>query len=179
MENSSEPLSPEKNYLLVADAFFDSFFEESTCSVYGWGPVQVYPPYTDILKQDTPSNAVYFLKQGLVKVTWVDRIGREVIAGLRRQLWIIGAPAVLLDKQYSFTVSTMTQCALRCISAKNFLNLVKTHTEFSFHLIRMLSREIFNQGKKLVMLGCLPARTELPKDKPLVRSAFFIVFNTV
>lgn len=140
-----------------ADAFFDSFFSESTCSVYGWGPVQIYPAHIEVLKQDTPSTAVYFLHQGLVKLTWIDQAGREVIAGLRSQQWIIGAPSVLLDKPYSFTITTLIQCALRCISAKHFLHLVKTHTEFSLHLMRMLSQEIFNHAKKSVMLGCLPA----------------------
>jgi len=152
---SSAPLFSEGNHLR-SDAFFDSFFTESTCSVYGWGPIQIYPANTKILQQDTPSNAVYFLNQGLVKLTWIDQAGHEVIAGLRRQQWIIGAPSVLLDKPYSFSITTLIQCSLRCISANNFLHLLKINSEFSFHMLRMLSQEIFNHAKKLVILGCIP-----------------------
>jgi CRP/FNR family transcriptional regulator, cyclic AMP receptor protein len=152
---SSFPLFSENNHLR-SDVFFDSFFIESTCGIYGWGPLQIYPAHTEILRQDTPSNAVYFLNQGLVKLTWVDHAGHEVIAGLRRQQWIIGAPSVILDKPYSFTITTLIQCSLRCISANNFLHLVKINSEFSFHMLRMLSQEIFNHAKQLVMLGCIP-----------------------
>ena len=152
---SSFPLFSEKNHLR-SDVFFDSFFIESTCGIYGWGPIQIYPAHTEILQQDTPSNAVYFLNQGLVKLTWVDQAGHEVIAGLRRQQWIIGAPSVILDKPYSFTITTLIQCSLRCISANNFLHLIKINSEFSFHMLRMLSQEIFNHAKQLVMLGCIP-----------------------
>jgi CRP-like cAMP-binding protein len=85
----------------------------------------------------------------------MDQNGREVIAGLRHQQWLIGAPSVLLGKTYSFTVTTLSDCTLRCISAKNFIHLVKTHTEFSFQLTRILCQEIINHGNRLVMLGCI------------------------
>jgi CRP/FNR family transcriptional regulator len=159
-KNSSAPVSSEDNHL-SSDVFLDSFFKEPNCSNYGWGPIQIYPAHIEILKQDTPSSAVYFIDQGLVKLTWMDQAGHEVIAGLRHQQWILGAASVLLDKPYTFSVTTLTQCALRCISAKNFLHLVRSHTEFTLQLMRMLCQEILRHGKKSVMLGCIPARDRL------------------
>lgn len=161
MKNSCSGLPDEKNDSSWLDAFLISFLEEPTCNIYGWGPVQIYPAHTEIIRQDTPSNAVYFLKSGDVKLTWADRDGHEVIAGLRHQNWLIGAPSVLLDKPYSFTITTLSQCALRCISAQNFLHLIKTNTDFSFHLMKLLSQEIFNHAKNLVSLGCAPAKERL------------------
>jgi CRP-like cAMP-binding protein len=143
------------------DSFLVSFLEEPTCSNYGWGPVQIYPSYTEIIRQDTSCNAVYFLKSGDVKLTWADQDGHEVIAGLRHQNWLIGAPSVVLGKPYSFTITTLTQCALRCISAQKFLDLVNANTDFSLHLMKLLSQEIFNHAKTLVTLGCVPARDRL------------------
>jgi CRP/FNR family transcriptional regulator len=139
----------------------ESFFEEPNCIVFGWGPLQLYPAHAEIIKQDTLSNAVYFIKSGSVKLTWMDGDGHEVIAGLRDQHWLIGAPAVLLGKPYSFTVTTLTPCSLRCISSGKFLELLRINDEFSMQVMRLLCREIFNHGKKLVMLGCAPARARL------------------
>jgi len=160
IKNLSNPLFSGSNNLDL-DTFCKSFFNEATCTAYGWGPLQTYPAHVEILHQDTPSNAVYFIHEGLVKLTWIDQDGHEVIAGIRRRFWIIGAPSVLLEKPYSFTISTLTQCAFRCISAKKFIHLVKNHTEFSFHVLRLLSQEIFNHARKLVMLGCIPSRDRL------------------
>ncbi len=143
------------------DSLFESFLSEPHCRIYGWGPPQTYPAHTEILRQDTSSNAVYFIEKGSVKLTWMDEEGHEVIAGLRHKHWIIGAPAVLLERPYSFTVTTLTECALRCISAQNFLYLVKTNKEFAQHLIRLLSQAIFSHGKSLVIMGCTSAKDRL------------------
>jgi CRP/FNR family cyclic AMP-dependent transcriptional regulator len=159
-KDSSVPFYSEANQL-ESTSFFDFFFSEANYNDYGWGPKQIYGAHTVILKQDTPANAVYFIHHGLVKLTWMDQSGHEVIAGLRHQQWLIGAPAVLLEKPYSFTVTTLSDCTLRCISAKNFLNLMKRDAEFSLQMIRILCQEIFNHGKKLVMLGCVPAKDRL------------------
>jgi len=161
MKNSCSGLPDERNDSSWLDSFLISFLEEPTCSFYGWGPVQIYPAYTEIIRQDTPSGAVYFLKSGQVKLTWADQEGHEVIAGLRHQNWLIGAPSVVLGKPYSFTITTLTECALRCISAEKFLHLIKTNTDFSFHLMKLLSQEIFNHARTLVTLGCLPVKERL------------------
>jgi len=142
MKNTCSGLPYENDTSTWLDSFLLSFLEEPTCSTYGWGPVQTYPAYTEIIRQDTLSHAVYFLKSGEVKLTWADQEGHEVIAGLRHQNWLIGAPSVLLGKPYSFTIATLTQCALRCISAEKFLHLV-------------------HSARTLVTLGCVPAKERL------------------
>lgn len=161
MENPSpNPLMKEEDHL-QSSAFFDSFFTERNCNTYGWGPLQTYPPYTEIIKQDDPSNAAYFIHEGIVKLSWIDQCGHEMIAGLRYRDWIIGAPSVLLKKSYSFTVTTLEKSVLRCISAKNFLYLVRTNPKFVIHILRILCQEYFTQGKKLGILGCVSGRDRL------------------
>jgi CRP/FNR family transcriptional regulator len=96
-----------------------------------------------------------------VKLSWINPDGNEVIAGLRHQNWLMGAPSVILGCPYSFTISTLTECTLRCISAQKFLELVNTNNEFSIHVMKVLSQEIFNHAKKLVMLSCVPSKKRL------------------
>ena len=114
-------------------------------------------------RQDTPAVAAYFIEHGIVKMSRIDHSGHEVLAALRRRHWIIGAPAVLLRKQYSFTDTTLTHCTLRCISAEAFMKLVQTDKDFNLQILSMLSKEIFTQGKNTVNLGCLPAVDRLKR----------------
>jgi CRP-like cAMP-binding protein len=158
--NAFSPFGSEETYPW-AESLYESFLSEPYGSAYGWGPTQTYPAHVEIFKQGTPSSAVYFIEKGSVKLTWMDEEGHEVIAGLRHRHWIVGAPAVLLRKAYSFTVTTLTPCVLRCISAQDFLHLVETNGEFSQHLIRLLSQAIFNHGRSLVMMGCTSAKERL------------------
>jgi len=153
----------QKNENLTAHSFFDSFFSGLNSNAAGWGLPQEHPAHTAIIQQDTPATAVYYVESGLLKLSRIDRTGHEVIAGLRRRHWLIGAPAVLLGKQYSFTITTLVPCRLRSISAEKLLNLVETDIHFSRELLSLLSQEIFIHGKNFVNLGCLPAKDRLKR----------------
>ena len=161
MKNDSFSVFGSEETYPWAESLFESFLREPHGRTYGWGPPQNYPAHTEILKQGSPSSAVYFIEKGSVKLTWIDEEGHEVIAGLRHKHWIVGAPPVLLGRPYSFTVTTLTPSVLRCISAQDFLRLVETNREFSQHLIRLLSQAIFNHSRSLVIMGCTSAKERL------------------
>ncbi len=145
------------------DVSFESFFAKCAFGAYGWSPPREYPALTEIIKQNTPASAVYFIEYGLVKLSHLETSGREVIAGLRRRNWIIGAPAVLLGRKYSFTGTALVDCKIRHISPERFLSLIETNREFSRHMLRMFSQEIYNYGKTFCNLGCLPAIDRLKR----------------
>ena len=130
-------------------------------NVHGWGPTQHYPANTEVFHQDTSANAVYLIERGLVKLTWVGPEGQELILGLRRRHWLTGTPAVLLQQRFAFTVTTLTPCSLRCISAERFLQLVNTDADFCRLLLRMLSNQILSDGMTIAALGCMPAKDRL------------------
>jgi CRP/FNR family transcriptional regulator len=142
-------------------AFFETFFGQADLSTNGWSPPREYPVLTEIFVQDTPAKAVYFIDYGLVKLSRSDSSGHEMIAGLRRRSWIIGAPAVLLGKQYSFTATALTDCRLRRIASGTFLGFIEKKPEFARQMLRMFSQEIFNYSKAFCSLGCLPAMDRL------------------
>jgi len=148
---------------VATDVTFESFFAEAAFSAFGWSPPREYPALTEIIQQDTPAREVYFVEYGLVKLSRMDPSGHEVIAGLRRRNWIIAAPAVLLGKKYSFTATTLVDCKIRHISSARFLNLIETNPDFSRHMLRMFSYEIFNYGKTFSNLATLPAIDRLKR----------------
>jgi len=153
--------SPNGSYVKT-DVSFESFFAKAAMAAYGWSPPREYPALTEIMQQDRPAKGVYFIEYGLVKMSRLET-GREVIAGLRRRNWILGAPAVLLGKKYSFTGTALVDCKIRHISPERFLNLIETNREFSRHMLRMFSQEIYNYGKTFCNLCCLPAIDRLKR----------------
>jgi CRP/FNR family transcriptional regulator len=143
------------------NVYFDSIFSSPGKVREWWGPPATYPKGVTLYRQDAPSTNVYFIERGLVKLTRIDEDGHEIIAGIRRRYWLVGAPAVLLKKQYSFNVTTLVECRLRVISADGFLRLVRNDEKFYMELTRILSQEIYEQAKMLISLGCMPARDRL------------------
>jgi len=144
------------------NGFFNFFFSnEQDRNQRRWLSAQAYPSGVEIFQQDTPSEVVYFIERGFVKLTKLESSGRQLIVGIRRKNWLMAAPSVILGKPYSTTAATLTRCYLRGISAEDFLYMVKTDAEFSSHILRMLSQEIVNQVNKLVTIGCMTAKERL------------------
>jgi CRP-like cAMP-binding protein len=141
---------------LADDALFSLFIKVKSDG-YDEGGIKAYPAQAEIFKQDTPSNRVFLIEQGLVKLVRIASNGSQVIIGLRRRPWLIGAPAVLLNKAYSFTAVTLIPSAIHAIPAKVFLKLATTNKQFSSHLHRLLSQEIFNHMRNVEAVSCMSA----------------------
>ena len=139
----------------------ESFFRDFENSAYKQFSVHTYPAYATVFHQDAPANAVYLAEHGVVKLVRVAPNGYHVIIGLRRRHWMIGAPAVLIEKPYSYTCITLVPSSLRIIPAKDFLDLANGSKEFSWYLLQIFSREIFNQMKKVEAMGCMSAQERL------------------
>jgi CRP/FNR family transcriptional regulator len=98
-----------------------------------------------------------------VKLSCLESGGRSVIISLRRSNWLLGAPATLLERPYAFTATTLSPCYLLTIPATTFLRLVEINKEFYWHLLRMLSKIIYDRGTKAIALGIMPAKERLKK----------------
>jgi CRP-like cAMP-binding protein len=123
----------------------------------------IYPAETELIQQHSLVNDIYFIEDGLIKLTSLDQTGHQINLGLRSQGWLLGAAAVLLQLPSPVAAATLTRCRLRRITAVTFLQLVKTDTQLSWHLHQMHGREVFEQIARMVEFGCLTARNRLAK----------------
>ncbi len=140
---------------------FESLFNNHESSVSSQGMVQAYPTQTVIFHQDTQPHAVYLIEHGMVKLVRIMENGQSTIIGLRRRHWLMGGPAVLLDTMYYATAITLTPTSVRCIPARDFLNLAKTNDDFSWYVHLLLSQEIVKQMKSMEARNCLPTRERM------------------
>ncbi len=144
-----------------SDGFFTTFFNHPQNHHHSCGRAQEWPAQSVIFTQDTPAVAVYLIEGGLVKLARVTSSGNQVIVGLRHRSWLMGAPAVFLDKLYSYTAIPVLPTVIRSIPRASFLELVKKDEQFSLQVHRLLSQNIFNQMNKMEETSYLSARKRL------------------
>ncbi|MCI0620741.1 MAG: Crp/Fnr family transcriptional regulator [Acidobacteria bacterium] len=101
------------------------------------------------------------IEAGVVKLVQRNVEGNETILGLRFPGWLLGAPAVFLDRPSPAAVVTLTRCYLRRIPVTQFMGLIHSNPEFSLFLHRTLSLEIFEQLAHSAGLAHQTARERL------------------
>lgn len=153
--------SPSGREDTQADVFFSSFFADPKNSPIYRNHVQLYQARAVIVKQETPADAVYLIEHGLVKLVRETSKGNKVIIGLRHHDWLIGAPTVLLDRPYNFTVVAVVPTLLRRIPKTEFLEHIRKNEQFSLHVQRLLSQQIFDQMKRIEAMKCISAENRL------------------
>ena len=149
------------NFHGQSEGFFTSFCNDLQNNHYFRGQSQLCPAQTVICRQDTPAEAVYLVEQGLVKLVRITPNGDQVIVGLRHRNWLIGAPSIFLDKEYSYTAITVLPTFLRSITKKNFLELVEKNVQFSLHVHRLLSENIYSQMRRIEETSFMHAQERL------------------
>jgi CRP/FNR family transcriptional regulator, cyclic AMP receptor protein len=119
---------------------------------------QTYPTATELFKQGSSAEEIYFIHQGLVKLVYLNSNGKEFLVGLRSSGWTLGVSSVLLEKPFPVSAITLTRCSLIRIPAKSFLQALETDYQLTQYILRVQSREFYDQVSTLVGLGCHSAR---------------------
>ncbi len=136
-------------------------------SAEGWreihqlAPPQTYCAATELFRQGFPQQAVYFIRRGLIKLLFLGSDGREAIVNLRGSGRLLGVASAVVRKPYDLTAVTVTRCEIQQIPIVNFLQLVKTDTQFSWDVLQMCSQNIITLNTRLSELAIIPARWRL------------------
>lgn len=115
----------------------------------------------ELFRQDSQVHDVFVLNRGLVKLIRVEEDGREMIVGLRSPDWILGAASAVSEGAHVVTAVSITDCYLRRISAKAFLEILRSDPQLSWRLHKMHSSEIREQFTRMSQLGNMSARHRL------------------
>lgn len=141
--------------------YFQSLFSAPDANLYGWSPLHVYSSGVELFRQYDPPTQIYFIERGIVKLSCAGPSGKEMIIGLRRRNWLLGVPQAIIDVVSSATATTLTRCAMRCISAGALVGQLRRDLTLSVELNRTLSREIRGDLEKITTLGCMSAPERL------------------
>jgi CRP-like cAMP-binding protein len=124
-------------------------------------PLMRWPAKTALCQQGDPPNHVFLLEEGIVSLNITQGNGREIIAGTRTPLWIIGARSAVLDRPLPATVKTIGLCSGRAIISETFGRLLNDHPALSDFIHWMDSKELDEQDEKLSSLASFTARQRL------------------
>lgn len=139
-----------------------------TCTLLPWSPddapcehcESVYPSGVELFQQGEKAVAVYFLRDGLIKLKRSEASGHEIVVDLRFSGSIVGAAATISRASHPFTAATVTKCTVGRLSSEEFLNLLDDRAG-SRRIAEMLSREVINQILRLSLVSSVPARLRL------------------
>ncbi len=120
-----------------------------------------YPAGVNLIKQGFPVQFIYVLMRGVVKLSFVEESGREIIANLRPSVCIVGADAALLQVPSLVTATTVTGCRIRQIPIARIMTLLQNNASLSFYMSCSIARESLTQTGAVIDMTSGNARQRL------------------
>lgn len=121
----------------------------------------LFPEGAELFQQGTLASQVHLVMSGLVKLTDLDKSGRESVVGIRQTNSFLGTTAALLGEPHAVGATTVTPCEIGSIESRKFRHLVRNDPELSWHLNICHSREIGGLVEHLRLWRILRARRRL------------------
>ena len=103
---------------------------------------QHYKKNTTLFHIDDPGNALFILKNGLVKITIEDQSGREIILRMLYPTDFFGEMSLIDDMPRSATVSTLEPSDAMLIYRDSFINLIEKNPKILLNMTVVLSRRL-------------------------------------
>jgi CRP/FNR family cyclic AMP-dependent transcriptional regulator len=100
-----------------------------------------YPKGTTLFMEGQPSNGVYILCQGKVKLSTSSKDGKIIILHIAEPGEVLGLNAAVSDAIHSATAEVIEPCQVNFIRNEDFLEFLRKNTEACFSALRQLSRD--------------------------------------
>ena len=100
-----------------------------------------YSKGSTLFSQGQPSNGVYMLCQGRVKLTACSKDGRSTILGVAEAGEVLGLGAAISDVVHQATGEAIEDCQVNFVAKRDFQRFLKNNPEAAFNAARQLSRD--------------------------------------
>jgi CRP-like cAMP-binding protein len=114
-------------------------------------PVAIAPG-TLMLEQGEPCKTVWLIRDGLVRLSYVNHEGRETTLGLRAAGWFGGAACLVMHTPNVCSVKAVTPCIVSRIPAEEFTHRLTQNARLMRHFISVLCLELIAQTSAQVRL---------------------------
>lgn len=121
------------------------------------GITRRYPRGSVLCREQQPSDAVFLLQAGRVKVSYLAPEGREVVLALRGPGDVIGELGVLDGAPRSATVTALDDVEAVVVPAARYRDLVASDADLSFRLLRLVIGRLRDSDRMLVEHGAYDA----------------------
>lgn len=112
-----------------------------------------YPKGKMLFVQGQPSNAVFMLCQGKVKLSTCSLSGKVMILGIAEPGEIVGLSAAVNRVEYEMTAEVLEQCQVNYVETTDLLHFFKEHPEAGLNAARQLGRNYQTAHHQICSLG--------------------------
>lgn len=119
------------------------------------------PRGAKVFQEDEPSNGVFVICTGQVKLSCTSKEGRTLILKIAMPGDVLGLGAVISGSRYEVTAETIEPTEIKSIRRDDFLSFIQKHGEASLHAAKALSGEYkaaFFDARRLALSGSAAGR---------------------
>jgi CRP/FNR family cyclic AMP-dependent transcriptional regulator len=119
------------------------------------------PRGAKVFHEDEPSNGVFVICTGQVKLSCTSKEGRTLILKIAMPGDVLGLGAVISGSRYEVTAETIERTEIKSIRRDDFLSFIGKHGEASLHAAKALSEEYkaaFFDARRLALSGSAAGR---------------------
>jgi CRP-like cAMP-binding protein len=116
-----------------------------------------------LFRAGTRARGAYLVRRGKVRLTLEGGTGLYP-ARLLGPGAVVGLPATVSGEPYSLTAEAILDCELDFIPRRELLNLIQSNAAVAFHILQILSEEIF-QMRNTAQLATRETSVTVRRDK--------------
>src|SRR5271168_5190728 len=119
------------------------------------------PKGAKLFREDSPSNGVFVICTGQVKLSCTSREGKTLILKIAMPGDVLGLGAVISGSAYEVTAETLQPTQIKSIPRDDFLSFLEKHGEGSLHAAKALSddyKAAFFDARRLALSGSAAGR---------------------
>jgi len=116
---------------------------------------KAYPKNSTIIAAGDPTDAMYIVVSGRLKVLMSDKEGQEVILAILNQGEFFGEMGLIAQAPRSATVTTIEPCELLAITRADFTKCLQGNFDLTMNVIRGLVKRLREADKKIGSLALM------------------------
>jgi CRP/FNR family cyclic AMP-dependent transcriptional regulator len=116
---------------------------------------KAYPKNSTIIAAGDPTDAMYIVVSGRLKVIMSDKEGQEVILAILNQGEFFGEMGLIAQAPRSATVTTIESCELLTITRADFTKCLQGNFDLTMNVIRGLVKRLREADKKIGSLALM------------------------
>ena len=132
------------------------FCELSTADLHNFESLKVtkaYPKGTMLFVEGQPSDGVYMLCQGKVKLSTCSQNGKIIILEIAEAGDVLGLSAAINGAEYETTAEVLELCQINYVETSNILRFLQSNPGACLNAARQLSRNYQTAYRQVCSLG--------------------------
>ncbi len=113
----------------------------------------MYPRGSVLFIEGQPSQGVYILCQGRIKLSTCSRDGKVIILQIAEPGEVLGLSAVISDSSYEVTAEVIEPCQISFVRKADFLRLLRENTDACLNAVKQLSHNYQTAHLQICSLG--------------------------